>query len=320
MEYKTIYQMASKSARAGIFITLILGGIVSQLHASVKPTDVYYLTLGIDESLKAAYGLDSEYKAQPITLNAKPRNVYHKALAVVEEFAALHPGSIDLVRYKKLQGLDSDEIKPSHVYEVLTLIKNYFTYKQAFKEYQGPRESKAPSHVFQKLREVSYHHLEIAKQKDMKMNWATPGRVFEANIAEVVPLLYSLAKEVGVPYQRYGFPMRGQQDIKPRHVYKLLQMTYKKLATYYQNTSGYQPIVLDEIKNLDGVTPADVFDLTKILTAELKVLRGGVNAFDMELSLKYSEWKESKSKIAPGDVYPLVQHAFNIVKAISPES
>ncbi|MEM9444276.1 MAG: hypothetical protein AAGA18_02890 [Verrucomicrobiota bacterium] len=291
--------------------------LASNAFANTDITDVYNLAKSIENSLKSANNMEAKFSKQPITQMAKPRNVYEKALSVVEEFGALYPGSIDIVTHKKMQGLEVSDVKALDIYNVLSLIKNYFVYKKLFREYSGSGEEKTASDVFQMLRSITHHHVVIAKQKNIEVDWATPSRVYIANVTELVPILYALAQNDGITYERYGFPMNPQQDIKPRHVYVLLQMTYNRMSDYYQETTDYFPILLDDIENLDSITPGDVFDLTKILTGELKALSGSINSFDMELSLRHANWRKEKNSIGPGDVYPLIQHAFNLVKSLA---
>ncbi len=101
--------------------------------------------------------------------------------------------------------------------------------------------------------------------------------------------------------------------IMPRNVYNLLFHLYVNISKYYINKGEYDPIILEKMNDCDEISPADVFDLTQVIAAELKA-KSGNKTLDSESMTNYTRWKEGKDKIVPGDVFRLIQYNFILTK------
>lgn len=287
----------------------------SPVRAEKTPTDVYYLALSIDNSLGERFKLAGDFEKERISDTLKPRNVFLKALAVVEEFGDLGIGSIDQARFNAARRTDMSAVKPGNVFNLLNLIRERLMEQDKYSEYDGIREAKTPGDVFQLLRRLSFHNLQIARKNGIPVKWGTPELVYDANMHHILAPLHSIADETRVAYKPFRFPKNALKDIYPRYVYKLQEAVYKNMARHFADKRGYKPIEFLRIKDLDALTPADVLDITGIISAELKALVGD-KTLDRENLDKYAEWKRGR-QITPGDVIQLVQHNFMISRKIN---
>jgi hypothetical protein len=83
---------------------------------------VYYLVQSIDEILVQQYELSTEpFVKKRMSENLRPRNVYQKALAVVEEFNVLHPNVINRDVLLAAQSIDASQTQPKDVYALIDL-------------------------------------------------------------------------------------------------------------------------------------------------------------------------------------------------------
>jgi hypothetical protein len=299
---------------AALLILLIIGP-AAQAWGDITPTDVYYLAKSADDSLISMYELSSELTKKRISNNLRPRNVYQKVLSVADEFNFLHPNALDSLKLSEANNLDMSRTGPSDVHKILGLIKDYLKAKGSFIENFETRNPKTPNDVFQMLRQISMHHHEIVRKKGLITDWAKPERVYEAVVANVLPVTQDLAAKEKVAYKSFAFPKQAVSGVIPRYVYKLLYHMYQNLSDYYMNKGGYDPIILEQVNDCDKISPEDVFDLTLILAAELKA-KGGKKTLGRETAAQYKSWKEGKEKIVPGDVFRLIQHNFILSKKI----
>lgn len=306
-----------KANKYGIFFCVAAAILVAApgVRSETAPTDVYYLALSVDNSLKAMFELAEDFNREKISDTLKPRNVFLKALEVAGEFAELNIGRIDRDRLEAAERLDASSARPENVYSVLSLVEEQLRARNSYLEYQGFRETRTPSDVFQMLRQISFRHLSIAKKKGLRVNWGTPEPVYEENIRHVMAELQSLARETEVDFEPFHFPKNPLKDIYPRYVFKLQQAVYDNIARYFAEKKGYKPIRFLKILDLDQITPADVLDVTHIVMAELDAVIGG-RELGRKIDKQYNDWKSGR-KIVPGDVIHLVQYNFTLTRKIA---
>ncbi|MDM8549205.1 hypothetical protein QUF72_03970 [Desulfobacterales bacterium HSG2] len=286
-----------------------------EVWKTITPTEVYYLAKSIDDSLASMYGLTTTLTKKRISNNLRPRNVYQKVLSVADEFNILHDNAVSSFKLNEARGIDASRTNPSDVYAVLALLKEYLVSKDTFTESTEERSPKTPGDVFHILRQISMHHLEIAKKKNISTDWATPAQVYDSVVTGILPVVYKIAAEAGVEHEYYPFPSQPVSRILPRYVYKLLYHVYKNISEYYLGKGGYDPVILVEVNDCDKISPADVFDLTKVVIAELRA-KSGSKTLPSEIAVRYGRWKNTKEKIVPGDVFRLIQHNFILTKSI----
>ena len=86
---------------------------------------MYYLAKSIDEALVRQHELPGEQlEKKRISENLRPRNVYQKALAVVEESNVLYQHAIDQTQLEAARRQDMNTATPRNVYNTLSLMKN----------------------------------------------------------------------------------------------------------------------------------------------------------------------------------------------------
>jgi hypothetical protein len=281
----------------------------------ITPTDVYYLAHSIDDSLVAMYDLKTVFRKNRFSENIKPRSSYQKLMNTLEEFGLIHGNVFTQSQLEELSKISPAEIKPTHLFQALTLMKNYLVEKGAFQEFKGERTPKQPRDVLYMLRQISFHHLEIAKKKNLTTDWGTPARVYEALVNDILPVLMKAADDVGLKYKEYAFPKQPTEEVSPWNVIKLLRHLYTNISQYHAAKVKYEPLVLNEITDCDEISPADVFDMLKIIAAEFR-FAAGTKTLKPEISKRYIAWKGSQSKILPGHVYRLLQYSFVLSKDI----
>lgn len=296
-------------------IILFSGSAPGQEWKDITPTDVYYLAKSLDDSLISMYGLSSKLNKKRISNNLKPRNVYQKVLAVADEFSFLHANALNPVKLTEARNIDMNRTGPGDVYGILTLMKDYLAVNNAFAESAEARTQKTPNDVFQMLRQISLHHNEIARKKSIATDWATPKQVYETVVTNILPAVEKMAHEAEIEHKVFPFPKQPVSGVIPRYVYKLLYHVYKNISEFYMNKGGYDPIIIEEVNDCDDISPADVFDLAVIISAELKV-RSGKKNLDTNTASQYKRWKESKDKIVPGDVFRLIQYNFILTRRV----
>lgn len=311
-DFKTHGKRIQKIALMILVLAVATG---TQAWGNITPTDVYYLAKSVDASLVSMYGLSSELAKKRISNNLRPRNVYQKALSVADEFNVLHTNALDSLKLSEAHNVDMSRTTPSDVHKILSLIQNYLVSKGTFSELFETRSPKTPNDVFQVLRQVSMHHHEIARKKGLVTDWAKPRRVYDAMVTDVLPVTRAIAAREKVTYEPFAFPKQPVSGVIPRYVYKLLYYTYQNLSDYYMDKGGYDPIILEQVNDCDAISPADVFDLTVIIAAELKA-RAGKKILGRETAARYKSWKVGKEKIVPGDVFRLIQHNFILSRRI----
>lgn len=287
----------------------------------ITPTDVYYLAKSIDNSLITKYSLHSKFIRPLITNNANPRNVYQKAISLAEEFAQIHPkifgeNPLNLGALNSLKQYAGDNIQPKHVYSVVHLTKQQLILEGSYIEYLGVKEEKTPSDVFQMLRQISFHHIEIIQQQSA-LKWNKPVRVFEINLFEIYPLLHHIAKNNNIDLKDYSFPLKSTENIRPIDVYRAQLELHGLLEKYYfLKKQDYKPVEFLTPSDNNNINPGDVYDLSRIILGEFKSFEGGSGKLKKEVSVQYYNWKNKKGSIVPGDVYNLVQYNVFILKKI----
>ena len=278
-------------------------------EGNITPVDVYYLTQSIDDSLVSMYGLTYEFKRKKLSSNIRPRNSYQQLLSLADEFNFLHPGAIDESKLGEARRIDLVNVKPSDLFAVFSLIKEYLVSAGHYTEYHGERTPKVPSDVNYMLRQISHHHLEIAKQRNIQTNWSTPAQVYDAIMNDILPVVHQLVEDAGTLHTHYEFPIQPVRGIKPLNITRLLQHIYANLSGHYVKKINYEPLILIKANDCDEVTPGDSFDLIKAISAEL-IAMAGKTTLDSETAAKYGRWKQSKSEIVTGDVFRLLQYVY----------
>jgi hypothetical protein len=274
---------------------------------------VYYLAKSIDESLISTYELTRTFDKKKISNNVKPRNVYEKALSVAEEFDHIHRGALDRTKLQAAYSIDTAQIRSADVYNILGMIRDYLMGINSFHETTETKTPKRPGDVFHMLRQLSLHHTEIAEKKNIQTNWGTSGHVYQAVVTEITPAIMAMADEMGFKYDKFPFPRQPITGVIPRYVYKLLYQTYVNISKLYTAKKRYEPIVLEQMNDCDEISPSDVFNLVQIIAAEFKA-ESGNKALDPEMENRYTQWKNGKEKILPGDVFRLIQYNFILSK------
>ena len=187
----------------------------------IVPTDVYYLLKSIDDSLVEMHSLYTEFDKVQFADNIKISSNFVRALLLAEEFGYLHTNifgqaSISEKQLQKLEEkVDPANVQPKDVYHVLLLIKNVLSARDSFIEYKGDKKEKTPSDVYQMLRQISHHHLEIFYQRN-PIPWKKPERVYEANLFSIYPYLIKIVKEKGLVPEKFSFPEKAAQEIIPK--------------------------------------------------------------------------------------------------------
>jgi hypothetical protein len=292
------------------------GFAAAQPQDAKTPTDVYYLAKSIDETICTQHGLTGSLNKKKISDSIYPRNVYLKLIAVMEEFALIHEDSIDPAVIAQAKKVDMKQVTPGHNFQLLTMMKDYLTAKKVYTETREERKAKTPAEVYQMLRQLSMHHVEIVKARGIKTDWATSGRVYAAVISEILPVVESIVKTQGTAFDPYPFPPQAVQDVVPRYVYKLLWQIYLNMSGYYSQKQQYEPFKLVEVNDCDEITPADVFDMVQLTAAELQFCSGNI-ALSADVADRYKQWKQQKEKIVPGDVFRLLQHLYILSKRVT---
>ncbi|MCA9363765.1 hypothetical protein KC727_00915 [Candidatus Kaiserbacteria bacterium] len=307
-------------ARADTEVTLPVVEFVD--GHTVTPTDVYYLAVAVDEALVTLHNLHTEFTKPRISDTIRPPDVFERVVLLAEEFNTVHRGvlgqtAIDpevLVAFKDVPLYA--EPQPKHVYSVLNLMRTALEDRGVFVEYDGIRSPKQPSDVFQVLREISAHHVEIL-DRGIAIPWNQPKRVYETNLFEMYTILKYYADREGVTVPDFTFPEEPEPNIQPRHVYQVQLELYEGLtALIVRDNPEYQPVIFHSVEELGTIEPGDVFDLTRIILSELKRFVGEAPPPSSELVDKYLNWEFGRNAVVPGDVYKLVSFNSTIVEAL----
>ena len=165
------------------------------------------------------------------------------------------------------------------------------------------------------LRQITWHHIQIAEQKGIVTDWAAVPRVYDAVVKNLLPAAQAIAVDAGVAYQNYPFPRQPVHDVMPRHIYKLISHIYNNIARYYRQTTDYEPIALLEVNDCDEVSPADVFDLIEIVAAELNA-EIGIKPLPAATLEQYAAWREKQETIVPGHTFRLGQYIYILTKRV----
>ncbi len=314
-----------KQTLSVIFRVMLIGGTIQAamlLTAPVSsaqnmtPTDVYYLAQSLDDTLVLRYGLSDEpFQKKPISENLRPRNVFQRAVFVVEEFNLLHGNVIHQEQVDAARRRDASTTKPQDVFGLLTLVKNALSANGMFMEFDGERTPKDPSDVFQLLRQISWHHLQIADKKGIQTDWAAVPRVYDAVVRSILPAAQTMANENEFVYEPYQFPPQPVNGVLPRNIYKLIHHIYLNISRYYQQTRHYEPINILDVNDCDDVSPADVFDLIQVVAAELKA-ELGIQSLSGDMLSRYRNWKQQRQSIVPGHTFRLGQYIYMLTKQV----
>jgi len=273
----------------------------------VTPTDVYYTAKAIDASLSAAHGLISDFNRKRISNNIRPRNSYQKLLSVADEFNFLYNNAIDPARLEEARNVDALNTGPAELFHVLLLIREVLVAKNQFIPWAGQRIPKTPSDVTQMLRQISSHLVELALKRGLDTDWASAAYVYDAIVKDLLPGVQAAADEAGLRYEPFAFPRQPVRDVIPLNTLRLLQRIYYNISRFYSQKLTYFPLLLIPVNDCDEVTAADVFDLIKAVSAEIKAMGGSISP-SPEMLRQYGEWRKNKSEIVPGDVFRLLQY------------
>lgn len=303
-----------------IFLCMGVGMSVNvapgQSPQEITPTEVYYLAQAIERSLVRMYNLpDEPFLKKRISENLRPRNVYQKALFVVEEFGELHPGAIDRERIALAQRAEASQTLPGDVYRLLSVMSDYLAARGRFVESDELREPKRPSDVYHKLRQITGRHIQIAAQKGMVTDWAAVPRVYDAVVNNLLPTAQAIAVDAGIVFQDYPFPRQPVSDVTPYNIYKLISHIYGNIARYYRQKDAYEAIELIEINDCDVIAPVDVFDLIQVVSAELKA-EIGIKPLAATTAEAYRTWREKQETIVPGHTFRLGQYLYLLTKSV----
>ena len=327
-------------------VMLFQGQILIMAHTAwcqtgqeITPTEVYYLAESIDQALVRQYELSEDaFTKKHISDNLRSRNVYQKALTVVEEFVVLHPNAIDRNVLLAAQNVDASATQPKDIYALIDRMRVYLekqersvsvsgrqsptvtddaytTSQPAPEQVQTQRETKTPSDVYQMLRQITWHHIEIANKQNITTDWAAVPRVYEAVVRNILSAVQAMADDARLEYEDYPFPPQPVDGVIPRNIYKILTHVYQHITTYYMQTRTYDPLVLIEVNDCDEVTRADVFDLIQVITAELKV-EIGVRDLAAATAEQYAKWKETHETVVPGHTFRLLQYTYILTKRV----
>jgi hypothetical protein len=134
-------------------------------------------------------------------------------------------------------------------------------------------------------------------------------------VKNFLPAAQAMADEAGVSYQDYPFPRQPVHDVAPRNIYKLLSHIYDNIARYYQVKHDYDPLEFLEVNDCDEISPADVFDLIQIVTAELKA-EIEFPPLAAATAGQYAAWREKQDAIVPGHTFRLGQYLYMLTKRV----
>ncbi|CAM2070065.1 hypothetical protein SCOR_32115 [Sulfidibacter corallicola] len=283
---------------------------------AATPTDVYYLAQSLKSSVAQAYQLPQPKSIDYLTHNIKPRNVFQKAMGTLSEFETLFPGSIEASVLDAANAKEARSISPDDVFELLGHLRDAMQAKGFYRTDAGPRSAKVPSDVFHRLQHLSARFRQLAAKRGVTVNWGTPERVFALNFREVYPILRQFVTgKRGTP-EAFVFRAKGAPDVKPRHIFAFQSTLYHQIGKHYRKERNYDPIVFEDYTQMDRITPDDVYHISLIVIGEIKFLMGDHELAPEELR-QFENWKRTKNKIGPGDVYHLLRHNFFMtVKAI----
>ena len=277
----------------------------------------YYLAQSIINSYQIFFNIDDEFQKKPITTTTLgPRNVYERSLAVMEEFNTLFPGSVSRQQQDEAYAVDADKASPTDVENILILLQQSLQRQNLFEEYTGLRADKTPNDVYQIMREIGWFHRQIAEQRQIETSWDSPEQVYETVVYKFLPTVYNLAERSGMTYKTYTFPRQPSREVKPRNVYKLVIALYNRMIDYYQlHDETYDAVEFLEITDCDEITPADVFDLEQIVTAELRLHNPSLE-ISGEIVTRFTNWRASQKTVVPGHVFRLLQHLYLLTGSI----
>ncbi len=295
--------------RYGFLLFTVLIG--PPLLAQITPSDVYYLARDIDRNLLRIFNHRvANFDKTPLSDNIKPRNVYQKACYIAEEYGVLQPNAISSEKVAELLNRDSSNIGPGDVYGVLSLIQKDLQRRNRWREDEEvTKTSKTPSEVFQMLRKLSLHNLQIARKRDLQVDWASPARVYHLNVTHVMPILRTFGDSSGFKSEAFQFPAEAAADVKPRHIFAFQSTLYREMGEHFKAENGYQPVLFRDYTKMKNIDPGDVFDLTLIVLGELRALMQNAT-LDQSSAQAYNDWRAAKDKVGPGDVYHLLRYNF----------
>lgn len=281
-----------------------------------KPAFSYYLVQGIIDTYRTRFGIADRFDRRPISDTLKTRNVYHRAVAALEEFATLFPDTISPGRIDGFRAINPNHATSNEVAYILILMRDALREDGFFNEYLNFRTSKTPSDVYQIMRKLGWFHREIAHHQGLEITWDKVDRVYETVVRDFMPTIYRLADEREIPYQSYPFPEQPVADVMPYNIYKLILVIYENVLTtrseawLQQNAVRFAPI-----NDCDVITPAEVFDMEQVVAAEFRAL------FPQEwlshlIEQRYLEWRSEREALVSGHTFRLLQHLYGITKAL----
>ncbi len=318
----------NKRIRTIVFLIFMLISVFIPLNNvdsadEIVSMDVYYLLKSIDDSLVEMHSLYTEFDKVQFADNIKISSNFQRALLLAEEFSYLHTNIFGQasISEKQLQKLEKEvnltNVQPEDVYRVLSIIKNVLLAKGNFIEYKGNKIEKTPSDVYQMMRQISHHHLEIFYLRD-PVPWKKPERVYEANLFSIYSQLIKIVKEHGLVPEMFSFPKKPTKGIKPKDVYAAQIYFYDLLQKYLASkVSNYEPVYIEQTRDQSKIDPGDVFELSQIIIADIKSVLGNTQKLGRQTLSRYYSWKSDKLHIIPGDVYNLVQHNISLLESLN---
>ena len=284
------------------------------------PAFSYYLAETIIQSYQNMFQLDENFQRKTISNNLKPQNVYERTLEIMEEFETLFPGVITQQQRETAYAVNPTKASPTEISEILTLIRNELERQGALREYDGLRTAKTPNEVYQLMRKIGWCHRQIAAQRGIQTTWDSVDRVYETVVYEFLPTVYAIADANAFAYESYGFPLQPSEGVKPRNIYKLVIALYKNITQYYtlrEETGDMVQFV--EVSDCDEITPADVFDLEQVVSAELKLINPALKPSG-EVVGQFKSWRATQEKLVPGHTFRLMQHLYILTKNVLEET
>lgn len=299
---------------------------------AIEVKKLYEKIGNIDQIIIRKYGLiDKPFYKERFLKHAHIWNIYSKVLLLVELYFSTVSSSektaFEILRQEN-EAITPNAITLRNVYDLVNKIEEDLTgnsqnQTQTLGEKSAWKEpfisGEALSNIFEALRKVEEHIIEAAQKGGYLLTWGRPQKVFEEHIFKMLPAIYALAKKENISHGHYHFPLEPINKVKPRHVFKLEELIYFNLVKYYKKTKNHNnSFILNEIKNLERITPTDVLNLANLIVSEIKFINNNkLDIIDTKTYNNYKLWAMQKGIIVPGDVVQIAKHLYLITKKLN---
>ena len=242
----------------------------SNLSPKVTPTDVYYRAMAINDVLVAHHRLDSDFVRPIMSRALHPRDVLARAQWLVRSYATIDDTFPEPAFHRSDPGVS---IRPADVYRVLGHLSNHLAQKhQRFAEQETNRITRKPFEAFHAVRRVSATLGKISRKNGQIPFWESPQGPYQIHTTELLPLITAYMSRQGLAGKEFSFPVKPVDGVRPRHIYILSSAIYQAVAQI--EGDSYVPVAFETVRGPDGLTPADVFDISVVIAAELRFLTG----------------------------------------------